>query len=277
MKILLVVLLVICDFANGTAATLLSETWNNVNGGRTFELENSDTSRKTYHYINIPGADESVIFKMEPGYGDSEISDQAALGSDGPALIKDDSLHTGKALFSLSQTLDLSTGKGWVTMTFDYGCEPRDSSNPGYLGPEFLSDSGETSFIFRPANSSTNPVISFFRNETFIFGTDEKVSSLASVGHYSPRIELCCVLAYNQTTLGMWDVYLGYSVNGETMKVTSRKNIPRSEFPIIDKVEMEYWKGSLFWMDNIKVDWNEGTYVPLVTASPVSSQALETK
>lgn len=169
------------------------------------------------------------------------------------------------------------SGKGWITMTFDYACEPRVSGNTGYFGFDIklISGGNPTIFKFRPSNNGTKPVLTFFRHDTVIFGTSELVSSLGPVGEYTPAIKARCVLAYNQTP-GMWDVELGYSVGGGPMKVTTMKNISKSAYNLMDECELDFWKGSLFWMDNIKLEWNEGDYNVTATL-PASDRAFKTK
>lgn len=95
MKVCLILL--IAGFGvNVLSATIVSENWNNVNGDLTYILEHPDTSTTLFkHITNLPGASQKVDIKMEPGYVNGDISDQTALGSDGMAFVKRDSLHKG--------------------------------------------------------------------------------------------------------------------------------------------------------------------------------------
>ena len=103
------------------------------------------------------------------------------------------------------------------------------------------------------------PVLVFFRHDEPIFGTKELVSSLGPVNRDSPVIHAHCVLAYNQTE-GMMDVELGFSVGDGPRQVTTMKGIPLPDFPQSNRMKLDAWHPTRFWMDTIVLENELGTY-----------------
>ena len=247
------------------AVTWVNESWNNVNGGKTFILKNPDAD---WLHVIPPGLDSKAIrhIKMAAGYEDGEISDQSALGSDGMAYFKKTTQFKGGFPFKLDPVLKLKKGKGWLTYTCDYATLVRDMESKkmgggGWFGPDFYwSGGGTTPFKFRQSSRMTNPVISFWEDDELVFGTSEMVSSLGPAEEFSPPIEVRCVLAYNQTKPDMWDVELGYRVAGGPWKITSRKGLPSTDTKVMRAGEFDHWSSAVFWLDNFKIEWEAGSY-----------------